>query len=540
MAEKDKELSRYVMIDRQTGKAENVSDNYKTSSLPGNLRTEGVVIRKSVPSVMKYLRTAKEYALYEDEDIYEQIRLSNIMYYRESLVGTAIDIFVDYADTEMSIEGLPDGKEEDLCNWWLEHVNETHENMESGVNALTAEEMLEYWCAGNVFPFRAYEEKTSLELGLTKTMRRRKLEIPTQVYLINPLFIKIPEDEISFGRKNIYLSLNEEDRSSIRRKDARGVGIIDSMPASLTEGITSEGDILIPKELISHIKRKSRGYQAWGVPYLIRAFGPYARKKKLQALDEATIDGLVNNVTIYKVGDPKDPSTWSAARIRAFANLINNPDATNAVVWAPDVSTETVQPNADILSFDKKYQQVDKNVLQAINVPTSLISGEGISTDSKENIWVQVSSLMEKIEAARKQIKRDIEKTLFNMLERNNLSTENKPQIRWRKVNLRNENEFRDFVITLFDRGLLDIETTIHESGYAFDEILKKRLEEHKTKVSDMTYKEIFDRRDTLPFSAPGEPPSGDKKGKGRPKRGEEKSKTTPKTSTKPKNTKPK
>src|SRR3972149_5033544 len=148
------------------------------------------------------------------------------MYYRESLVGTAIDIFVDYADTEMHIEGIPDGKEKDLCEWWLENVNETHENMEKGINALTSEEMLEYWCAGNVFPFRAFEEMTSKEMGLTTNMRKKTLTIPTQVYLLNPLFIKIPEDEIAFGKKNIYLTLDEELKNSIRRKDSRGMEVI--------------------------------------------------------------------------------------------------------------------------------------------------------------------------------------------------------------------------------------------------------------------------------------------------------------------------
>jgi hypothetical protein len=281
-------------------------------------------------------------------------------------------------------------------------------------------------------------------------------------------------------------------------------------------------------EFIDHLKRKSLGYQMWGVPYLTKLFADVARKKKLQALDEATIDGIINNITVFKIGLPDNPETWGQDRLLAFTYLLgNNVHPSNYLVWTPDVEVLEVRPKSDTLGLDKKYDEVNKAILIGLGVPSVLLSGEGISSDNQGNVWVAVSPLMEQIESVRKMIKAYIEKVMFEILVMNKLNTSKKPRIRWMKPNLRNEKEYRDFALQLYDRGILPYETTVKEAQYNWDETLRRREEDNEKSRDD-----IFKRRDNIAFSKEGEPSPGSPGGKGRPKG------TSPK-GTKPKTTKP-
>ena len=528
----EERIPRIIQVDRTTGKIVDVPEGEEynpenESEHDGMLKTVGVVVPKGVKTNIGFLKNAREYALAPDNDIYEQIRMSNIMYYREGLVGTAIDIFVEYATTSMDVEGVGD-KEKDILMWWMENVNRGNNNMTTGIQGLINEMMLEYWIAGNIFIFRVDHDVPSTELG-SKNIRGKKIKLPMEVYLIDPMFIEIPEVPTIIGNKQLFMKLDNEVVTLLRSGSEDGQAILDGLPQDIRGKISSgrEFKIPLPMDLVTHIKRKSRGYQTWGIPYLTKVFGDFARKKKLQALDEATVDGLINQITIFKIGDIKDETkqTWDPRRLRAFASLLAQPNHTNYLVWTPDVEVETVAPSQEILNFDKKYEQVDRQILKALGIPTTLLSGEGASSDRAEgNAYVSLSPLMEKIESAREQIRKYVEELMFKVLEANNdagvtVDLKKRPKLRWSKPNLRNEKELRDFVLAMFDRGLLPYETTLKEANYDWNEIVRLKVKEIEEGVGGKETIELF-VPPNLPFSqqkdgSPGAP--GSPTGPGRP-----------------------
>jgi hypothetical protein len=531
--EQENNPPRIIQIDRATGKIVEVPDDdaYDPEkddviAEDGMVKTVGVVVPKGLRSNLSYLKNAREYAIAPDNDIHDQIRMSNVMYYREGMVGTAIDIFCDYAATKMDVDGVGQ-KERDILTWWIDNVNRDNHNMTTGLQGLVNELMLEYWLAGNVFSFRVDQDIPSQEIG-SKNIRNKLLRLPMEVYLIDPMFIEIPEYPTIIGNKQIYMKLDNDLLSILRSGEDESQAILDGLPPNIRNAIQRGVDkIELPMDFITHIKRKGRGYQTWGVPFLTKCFGEFARKKKLQALDEATIDGLINQITVFKIGDLKDETrqTWDPRRLRAFASLLAQPNHTNYLVWSPDVEVEVVGPSESILSFDSKYEQVDKQILKAIGIPTVLLAGEGAAADRAEgNAYVALSSLMEKIEAARNQVKQYLETVMFEILKANkargvDVNIKKRPRVRWAKPNLINEKEFREFVLSRYDRGLLPHSTTINEAKYSFDEIVEKKIEEQEEGVGIDTKKpveEVFIPPE-LPFSAPAEGPPGSPDGKGRP-----------------------
>lgn len=548
MPDQDSKLDfqpKILMVNQMTGQVKEVDKAFWSEEAPENDDniSYGVVVPSKVKSPVKYLENSRDYNDSPSE-IHRQIELANRMYLWEGIVGSAIDLMVDISATDFSIENIPeDSREYALCQHWKEEVNSKNNNMEKGALALAKELLLEYYISGNPFPFRVYSDVLASEITSPK-VRGVKLELPMEVYLINPLSVHIPRYTVLMGDKKMYLKFDDESLSLLASNfsdiEEQSDALISAgglTPAQLKQ-LKEEKQILLPSDQITHIKRKSRGYDTWGAPFLTRAFGAMAIKKKIQALDEATIDGLINNIVIFKVGDPKEfeatgrRSTWSRRRLAHFAALISSPNPSNYLVWTPDIDVLTVGPNDNLVNFDRRYEQADRDILKALGVPTVLLSGEGASAEKTENVWVSVGSFMEKLDNARGQIGAYFEMILFEALKKNGMNTKAKPRIKWRKMSLRNEREIREFVTTWWDRGVMPTKSAVQELGQNWDEIVRLRKEEN-----DKKFDKIFKRRD-LPFSGPmGQPASQVKNG--RPPKSSNTASPKPKSKTTKKDVKP-
>lgn len=514
-----------IIINQETGQIKEVGlQAWDEDS--GEELAIGVVVPGRTKTSIKYLENARDYNV-KPESVQRQIELSNMIYYWEGVVGTTIDLFIDFAVTDLILQGLPENSREyAICKHWLDEVNSGSNNMVSGARALAKELLLDYFIAGNVFPFRVYSRVPGANIRSIK-VRGGNYSLPMSIYPINPMNIHIPDHSILIGNKEIWLKF-EDDVIEMLTGDLDGDitrAILSGLPSAMQAQLKKEGRVKLPDDQVTHIKRRSRGYEAWGRPFLARAFQAIAMKKKIQALDETTIDGLINNIVIFKVGDPDEfkqtqtRKTWSRNRLAHFAALISNPNPSNYLVWTPDVDVIQVGPGESVVQFDRKYEQADRDILKALGIPTVLISGEGASADRSENVWVSVSGLMERLDNARNQIKIYLEEILFEILKRNKLPINRKPKLKWRKMNLRNEKEVREFVTNWWDRGVLGTRTSLEELGYTdYDEIRRVRKDE-----SSSGDDKVFKPRE-LPFSGSGQksaqPKLGRPPGSNKPKTG--------------------
>jgi hypothetical protein len=536
----DKEESPFVQFNTQSGDWVRIPEGEEYTEEEEREKSDldlahGVVIPRGSKTSVKYLQNARDYNQ-RDAGIHKQIQLSNQLYTWEGIVGSTIDLFVDFAITEFSLENIPKrSRERAVLEHVLKTVNNESNNMETGMKYLLREIAEDYFIAGNVFPFKGFEVVSGTDISDDRVKGTRGWNLPMSIYLLNPDQIEIPESRVLIGNKEVWLQIDEELVRLVEQdpNSEEAQNILSGLTPEMQAQLKRDGKVKLPEELYSHIKRKSKGYLPWGRPYLTRAFGAIARKKKLEALDDSTIEGLINSVTIFKVGLEKDEEwiTWSAERQNNFISHLSNPNPSNWLVWGPDVSVETVGPDGNILSFDNRYQQADRDILKALGIPTVLISGEGASADRSENVWVSISGLLEKLQTMRDQLQNWLEELLFDVLVDNKMSTKNKPKIRWSRINLRDEKALREFVIAYYDRGILPIETTVKEAGYDWDTVKDLRAGEKVEKIAGKSYKSVFERRD-LPFS--GSMPGG-KPGVNAPKAGRPAGQTKPKPAAKPK-----
>jgi hypothetical protein len=485
----------YLKTYYYTDSGENLGgvDDYDIASDSGF--ATGTVIPRKHPTAMQYLSEAREYND-ETADIYQQIELSNKLYLWEGIVGTAIDILTEFAVTPIYFDPLKDSRANRILDFWSKRVNRDNPNMGTGLTALAKECALEWFVAGNVFPYVDWQEEVrDREMGL-----RNPISLPMSIRLLNPLSIKIPPGPTEFGQKIIKMRLSEEVLSAISSYHSSRLSedqklLYRALPSELRRANKIDGDgyVTLDPRYVDHIKRKERSYFAWGVPYLTKVFGAVAAKKKLRALDDSVTDGMINTITIFKVGDKDNPQTWKPDRPKAFANLLKNPTGSLTLVWSYDVAIDRVGPDSDVLGFDKKYLQADNDIKEALGIPLDLITG---SKGSQDNAWMAILALIERLQDFRDSMMVYIEGLARKILEQAGFPGEF-PRVNWANLKLRNERETGQLVQWLFQNGLVSYRTVLQESGQDFDREMAYREEEKKDNLD-----KVFSRRD-VPYGTP-------------------------------------
>jgi hypothetical protein len=441
----------------------------------------------------QYLNQIKDYSE-TTADVQKQIELSNKLYKFEGTVSTGVDIIVDFIFSGFSVE-VEDEEEKKIYASFMENVNRKLKTISDfGLDSLLKEIGLEYILSGNGFPYSTWE-KVKVE--------EKTYKLPSIIQLMNPKFIQIPAPLFNVGVPTYIFnpSVVSEKISIIEHQaELKKIGITQKKIKQL-----EKSRILEPGR-IYHIKRKARNYDIWGIPYLTKTFAAVATKMKLRLLDNNTTEGLINSITIFKIGSTDKDSPYHIVkkpRLDAFAGLISNPQASTILVWGHDLEIETAGPSKDILDFENKYKEVDQEIVRALGIPQILIDGTGTATAG----WVAILALVQRLERVREDISEYMKYILDQIKTENNLKSE--VVFSWRPINLRDEKNIKNLLLSFYDKGLLPIRTTLKEGGYDADRLI---LEKQKEK--DEGLDELF-----TPKLVPGSPLTQDpnKKEPGRP-----------------------
>lgn len=464
-------------------------------SNPNTKMAVGTVLPKRSPNAIDYLDNVRDYNNTKTQDIKKQIELSRKLYTFDGILATAIDILTEFPTTDFYVENVKNKRCEYILKYFIEEVNKDNPNTLKGLQRVARQIANSVFIDGNAFPYETWSLITDPH---NKKIKNKKL--PMKITILNPLSITIPKEFIEFGQKRILFRINKDLLTLLKKrvKTERDKELLKFVPPSIIQEIeknpTWGGEIELDNKYVTHLKRKSQDYEVWGKPYLTRVFSIAASKQRLRALDDATTEGLVNFITVFKIGDKDDPQTCSQTRLQAFANLLRNPAASNTLVWTYDIDFITVGPKGDVLNFKDKYGQVNYDLIAALGMPEILFTGQG----SQAGVWTAVLAMLERLEKFRDDLKTYFEDMLRRICIDNGFPNEF-PKIRWARMRLRDERAAKNIVMALYDRGILPIRTTLNELNYDYDTLRTLRKQEHTDKDE-----EIFTRRD-VPWGTKGD-----------------------------------
>ncbi len=424
-------------------------------------------------------------------DIYRQMEVCNKLYKYNEVVGNAVDVLVDFAVTPVRFEPTGSAELDDILSFWMENLNRDNSNTLPGLYPMTQELALEWFTSGNAFPYRKWD---NIEVN------GRQYKLPLNINLINPQSISIPDEPIAFGQEIIYLKYDATLINMLKsdgRSSPEAALLKAAIPRTILKalsdqsGLNSQGVRLNPK-YVTHLKRRAKGYQPWGVPYLTRCFASVTLLEKLRELDESISTGLINLITIFKIGTEEHPA--SSSRLQKFASLLKNPTATKTLVWAHDVEMIQVGPEGKLLALNNKRKDAKEDLLISLGIPPVLMS-----LQSGGNEWVAILSLVERLTHWRNVISLWLQQTGNQIAEWNNF--EQKTVVKWDRMNLTDEKAVKNLVLAFYDRGLISIKTALNESNYEIDNEIEHKKDERKIQKDFQPPQ--------LPFSATSNQPKG-------------------------------
>lgn len=470
----------------------------------------GVHIDQYQKSSLKFLQDLNNYTDRDMGNIHNQIDVCNKMFMFEDVVSTGVDILIDFATTPFEIIGKNQNqKVRKIVDWFVDNVNRSDNFENCGLHALNQTIAHEWFLAGNVIPAEAWSN-----VQIDKEL----IKIPTKIELLNPLHIKTSDQAFLQGKQRLFWTLSPNVSTALNdnthnvddlyrnvkdiMQNIKKNPLFDGKPFLDKSTTNPAGAINVPlnPDRVSHIKRKARHYNQWGVPYLTKAIQPVTYKQKLWQLDMNTIDGMLNYITIFKIGSADVKSPYHKVprkRLTDFQAVLRNPQGSTTLIWPHDIDVITAGPKGEVLNFQDKYKEANRAIIQSLGVPPILIDGSGAATAA----WVAVLAMVERLEKIREAISNYILHILQKIGKMNGMEEEfSKLKLKWQPVNLRNEAEVKNLLLAFHDRGLLPIQTTHTEGGYNHEEITEIMLQEEKAGL-----RKLFVRPD-IPFASnPGQ-----------------------------------
>jgi len=498
------------LISPQELKSHSKLYDYRIVSADDTDLAVGVHIDQYQKSSLKFLQDLTNYTDQNMSNIHNQIDICNKMFMFEDVVSTGVDILIDFATTPFEIIGKTQNeKVNKIVDWFIDNVNKKGKSFsDHGLHALNQTIAHEWFLAGNVIPAEAWSDVI---------IDGESFKMPDQIELLNPLHIKVSDQAFLAGDKDrLFWTISPnvttggfDDVSTVKdmfRDVDQLKTAIEKNPIFSGKPFVNPDDpnsvigVPLNPERVSHLKRKARHYNQWGVPYLTKAIQPVTYKQKLWQLDMNTIEGMINYITVFKIGSPDVKSPYHKVprkRLTDFANVLKNPQGSTALIWPHDIEIITAGPSGEVLNFSDKYQEANRAIIQALGVPPILIDGSGAATAA----WVAVLAMVERLEKVRESIANYIEHILMKIGEANDMVEEfSKLRLNWQPVNLRNEAEVKNLLLAFHDRGLLPIQTTHTEGGYNHEDLKELMLVEEQDGL-----RKLFVRPD-IPFASnPGD-----------------------------------
>jgi len=487
----------------------------------GNLVVAGLLPQSTQKSGIDYLNDVNAYesTSLEREQI---IKLSRKALANEGVVASAVEALVEVPTLGGWYIDEDNEELKTLCEYWLENVDAIdYDNSNDvqtvrtigGIESLVLNILYGLYENGDEVVGEIWDNVSIPVLGNVKR------NLPVRFISYDVINLKIDEELASIGKEIISIKISDKIKDIIKSGGSTDEerALLDNLPQDLIDAVNSNDDDFykLDSRFITHFSRRNNKRSAWGIPYVYRAFSALAYKYRLRALDNSTIDGLIQRIWIIKIGstDPTSPlhipdKTRVALALGALRQLKTN----NVLLWGgADISTEELNSSdASVLSFSDRYKNADEDIQKALGVPRFLIDGEGLKGGNSD--WVLLAKTISQMERYQIMIERWINYKLREIAVENGYK-DSFPKFHWTFLRLQNQEKTKNLVTKLYESNLIGIRRTLHMLGLPAEEIINEMIKEKEEGLREKLPLNI------LPYSNTPGRPDGVKDGDGTDKR---------------------
>jgi len=253
---------------------------------------------------------------------------------------------------------------------------------------------LEFWKLGEVFCYS--------ELDETNGMWGR-------INILNPDYVHVKKSVIG----NQTLVSLRPDASLIRLIQSNSpsdIALKRYIPNHIIDNVKKGKNIPLDNFNISHLKLLSSPYDIRGTSIIVSTYKDLMLYDKLRESKFAQADGMVNPLTLVKLGGNDYRPTQGD--IEAFRSILEEAqyDKDFKLVTHNDVNIERVGYNGGIMDISNDMEKILNNLYAGLMVPKSLMDQEG-ATYASSSVGLEV--LRQRYDIFRNMLKKWLERKIF-------------------------------------------------------------------------------------------------------------------------------
>jgi hypothetical protein len=290
-------------------------------------------------------------------------------------------------------------------------------------------------------------------------------------------FMKIPEEVIKFIKSGGKLSNGKEDKELLEKLKA-------SFPEFVKKILKGETEIQLENDNI--FRRKYTADNPYPIPYISPSLDALQHKRKLRRMDYTLIDKIISAILHVKVGNDTFPITDSDEdqvyldNLRAQLAMRGNSEQLMERVFQL-ITNHTVElawvfPNTEILMNEKKYDDINQEILFGLGFPRVLITGETAKSGTSDPELATLAPV-KTMENFRRKIIEVIRDICIEVSLRNGFKSA--PNVEFAVLNLHSFGDFVNGLSKLYDSSALSRTDLARVYGYDFVDQLDKLEDEN-------------------------------------------------------------
>lgn len=437
----------------------------------------------------------------------DTVKLCRSFYKSVGMVRNIIDLMVDFTCEDLEIIHT-DLEKQIFFNVWAKKV-QLQDRVESFVKNLLVD--------GNTVVKRVTGKLTKpvenewVEKSLsapdqklkTKDNTPDKREIPIRYIFLDVVNLSWNHDDISIltGDRKLSMSIPRHITSIMKNKDT---SIYQSLPQDMRTKLGSGDSIQLDMDKIYYTSLRKDDWESWGTPLLYGIIPDVFYKNKLRLAEVSALDGVINVIRIWKLGDHNLKIFPDVGAIDHLRDIITANPGGGAldIIWDSMIDMKDYYPPIDKILGAEKYTQVNSDILTGLGIPEVLIGGRG---SNFSNSFIQLKTLVEKLKGYRNRVLDWVNNETSMVCHA--MGWKKAPLVRFKEMNLHDENVSKRLIVGLLDRGIISVESVLEVYGQDFSvEIERIRREEEKLKEYNIDKFSPFDASKKLSSDDGGRP----------------------------------
>jgi len=352
---------------------------------------------------------------------------------------------------------------------------------------------LEYLISGLVVPEIGYGRVGKDEIKDYGVKKYDSLVLPVNMFLRDPstikidisylsdqpsYFILVPEQTITFIKTGGRYPDGKEDKELFKQLKLRFPDFVKAVMAGETEILLTNKNIIRSRYLTD---------SPYPIPHTTSSLSALQQKRNLRRMDFSIMQKVIRSILHIKLGSDEFPVTDSEEdvdyieNLRAqlnwrFASKSQDMERIFQFITNHTVELKWVSPDTAALLDDKKYKDINKEILDGLGFPQLLISGETERSNTSSPELASASPIRT-MEYFRRQLIKVVRSICNEIAKQNNFKTA--PDVSFKTLNM---HEFRSFVEALsklYETGGLSRQSFGEYLGYDFyDEFTKREQEQ--------------------------------------------------------------